>query len=171
METLIRFLHTTTSCQIDRLESWRWRHNLPFILSPHIHHMPGTSKWVSHEAKQQRVQWENWNLAQHCREIYFDFSGEIKERKKKSHSKGLLGAKTSVTVDRIKVQPNEINACGKRCVLLGKALCSFSLALHLVFVHSIHQALSSLWFIFPSMKDAWIEFSPWIGLCQKVLSK
>lgn len=74
-------------------------------------------------------------------------------------------------MDRVNGPPNEIKACGKRRVTLRKVLSSFSFALHLVFVHSMYQALSALLFIFPSMKDAWVNFSLEAGLRHKVLAK
>lgn len=104
-------LHTTVSYQTGEL---RWKHNFPSPHTPPLH-TPHPSKKVNHGAQQWRLQWENWSLARQGSEIHFDFSVAIKEiKKKKNRVESYLGEKTFVTVDRMKVQPNEINACGKR---------------------------------------------------------
>ena len=102
------------------------------------------------------------SLARQGSEIHFDFSVAIKEIKKKKQNKNrvesYLGEKTFVTVDRMKVQPNEINACGKRHVI-PEELRSFFHALRLVFVHSVYKALFVSLIVFSSMKEAGINFS------------
>ena len=103
----------------------------------------------------------NLESSQHCSKIYCDFS-KCKKEKKKNHYEGLLGEKIFVAMDRIKILPNKINAFGKRCVIPGRGLFLFPCSL--VFVHAVYQAVSSLLFIFPAIKDTCIEYILWVGL-------
>lgn len=137
-------LHTIVSYQTGEL---RWKHHFPSSHSPI--HTPHPSKKVSHGAQQWRRQWENWRLARQGSEIHFDLSVEIKEIKKKQHTvESYLGEKTFVTVDRMKVQPNEINACGKRYVMPGKELRSFFHALCLVLCTQCTKLYLCAWSFF-----------------------
>lgn len=148
-------LHTTASYQTGEL---RWKHHFPSSHSPI--HTPHPSKKVSHGAQQWRRQWENWSLAQQGSEIYFDFSVEIKEIKKKhTHSRELFrgenichrGQNESPTKWNKRLWKKTCYARERTMFLLPCSLFSF--------VHSVYKALFVCLIIFSSMKEVGINFS------------
>lgn len=165
MGTLTRFLHITTFYQIDRMESWRWRHKFPstFSLIP-ITRLPLQSKPVMRPT--QRGAEGNWNLAQRCSKIYSDFSVEIKEREKHTHTyTKQYHSKRAFRGENIcRHGQNKSSTKWNKC--LWEKMCHSRERNVFLFPRSsfsfcpfMYQAVSS-----PSIKDAWIEYILWVGL-------